>query len=71
MSKAKGCTGCGFRAARGAIQCEYCLLTGKPRGCPAGAGCNKWQAPAQVDKLRRAVQRNELHPVEPWDAIWT
>lgn len=71
MSRAKGCAGCGFSCKRGEIRCQYCLITGHPRGCPTGPGCTKRKTPAQVDKLRRAVQRNELRPVEPWDAIWT
>ncbi|QNO17722.1 hypothetical protein [Caproicibacterium amylolyticum] len=71
MRNEKGCTGCGFHAARGVIQCEYCLLTGHPRGCPTGPGCTKRQTPAQVAKPRKQVQRAGLAPAEPWDAIWT
>lgn len=71
MSKGKGCLGCGFHAARGVIQCEYCLIIGHPRGCPTGAECTKRQTRAEVDKLRKKVQREALSPIEPWDAIWT
>ena len=70
MSKNKGCPGCGFHAARGVIQCEYCLITGHPRGCPAGQDCTKRQTPEQVDKLRKNVQREGLAPAEPWEMAW-
>lgn len=65
-----GCADCGFHMTRGDIQCEYCLITGHPRGCPAGPDCTKRQTQAQVDKLRKQVQRGALSPREPWDAIW-
>ena len=71
MSRAKGCAGCGFSCKRGEIRCQYCLITGQPRGCPVGQGCTKRTTRAKVDKLRKQTQRAGLTPAEPWDAIWT
>ena len=70
MQSEKGCPGCGFHATRGVIQCEYCLITGQPRGCPTGSECTKRQTPEQVDKLRKNVQREGLAPTEPWKMAW-
>ena len=71
MQSKKGCRGCGFSCKRGEIRCQYCLITGQPRGCPVGQECDKRQTPKQVDKLRKRTQRVGLTPSEPWDAIWT
>lgn len=36
------CNGCHYWRWIGLCQaCNYCLLTGHKRGCPAGAGCDK------------------------------
>lgn len=36
------CRGCIYQGSSGyARTCDHLLITGKPRGCPAGAGCTK------------------------------
>ena len=41
------CAGCCYRKAFGGgdsktYYCDFMCMTGKPRGCPAGDGCDKW-----------------------------
>lgn len=31
--------------------CDYCLLTGQPRGCPAGTACDKYKRASYKAKL--------------------
>lgn len=35
------CKGCVWLARDGTRVCDYCLITGHRRGCPAGDGCKK------------------------------
>lgn len=52
---------CKWRSAnRGANGCDYIYLTGRARGCPAGAGCTKFQPGP------RATQKADSLPVEAY-----
>lgn len=33
--------------------CDYCLLTGQPRGCPASTVCDKYK---RVSSKRKSIQ---------------
>ena len=37
--------------------CDYCLLTGQLRGCPAGTACDKYK---RVSSKRKQATRNTL-----------
>lgn len=37
--------------------CDYCLLTGQPRGCPTGTACDKYK---RVSSKRKQATRNTL-----------
>ena len=46
------CRGCSYRSTAGSfVTCDYFLITGHARGCPAGAGCK-----------RRTLGNKELSP---------
>ena len=39
--KCKTCRFC--TAIKRTLLCDYLVMTGKPRGCPAGEECDKWE----------------------------
>lgn len=46
------CRGCSYRSTAGSfVTCDYFMITGHTRGCPAGAGCT-----------RRTLGNKELSP---------
>ena len=54
----KDCQTCGFHTVIEGVEnvCQYCLLTGQPRGCKAGIGCTRWADPEEVKKILRKVR---------------
>lgn len=59
----ESCRGCkylyeGFDLSGPVDLCEFYLIRGIHRGCPAGGGCNRYMKSAKSDRdKRRALQR--------------
>lgn len=46
-----GCRGCGFLWEKdGNVMCQYSLISGLCRGCPAGKTCTKFMPKEDVEK---------------------
>ena len=52
----ESCSGCGYRGYRGG--CDYILITGKCRGCPAD-GCTQYTPEAEVKRKFKSREADE------------